>query len=88
MDEVDGGGGRQPAKGLVQNHQSDWERPPSRMVRRTAGDLFCLSREPKRVQLVTKPSARQALNLMDGKQIEFPFTLSPLEPALLALMPR
>ena len=48
-------------------------------------NLLNLSREPRRVQLVTKPSARRALNLMDGKEIEFPFTLSPLEPTLLAL---
>ena len=48
-------------------------------------NLLNLSREPRRVQLVTKPSARNALNLMDGKEIEFPYTLSPLEPALLAL---
>jgi hypothetical protein len=48
-------------------------------------NLLNLSREPRRVQLVTRPSARHALNLMDGKEIEFPYTLSPLEPALLAL---
>ena len=48
-------------------------------------NLLNLSREPRRLQLVTKPSAKRALNLMDGKEIEFPFTLSPLEPTLLAL---
>ncbi len=48
-------------------------------------NLLNLSREPRRVQLVTKPSARRALNLMDGKEVEFPFTLAPLEPTLLAL---
>ena len=51
-------------------------------------NLLNLSREPRRVQLVTKPAAKHALNLMDGKQIEFPFTLSPLEPVVLALGPR
>ena len=48
-------------------------------------NLLNLSREPRRVQLLTKPSARRAVNLMDGKETEFPFTLSPLEPTLLAL---
>ncbi len=48
-------------------------------------NLLNLSRESRRVQLVTKPLARRALNLMNGKEIEFPFTLSPLEPTLLRL---
>jgi hypothetical protein len=48
-------------------------------------NLLNLSREPRRVQLVTKAAASHALNLMDGKEISLPFTLSPLEPALLAL---
>jgi hypothetical protein len=51
-------------------------------------NLLNLSREPRRVQLVTKPSASHAVNVMDGNQIEFPLTLSPLEPALLALTQR
>jgi len=51
-------------------------------------NLLNLSREPRRGQLVTKPSARHAVNLMDGKQIKSHFTLSQLEPALLALTPR
>jgi hypothetical protein len=37
------------------------------------------------VKLVTQPCARNALNLMDGKEIEFPYTLPPLGPMLLAL---
>jgi Beta-galactosidase/Beta-galactosidase trimerisation domain len=48
-------------------------------------NLLNLSREPRRVQLANQPSARRALNLMDGKEIEFPIALSPLEPTLLAL---
>ena len=48
-------------------------------------NLLNLSRVRQQVQLVTKPAAKNALNLMDGKQIEFPFTLSPLEPVVLAL---
>jgi hypothetical protein len=48
-------------------------------------NLLNLSREPRRVLLLTKPAAKHALNLIDGKEIEFPFTLSPLEPVLLAL---
>ena len=51
-------------------------------------NLLNLSREPRRVQLVTRPAAKHALNLMDGKEIEFPFALAPLEPVLLALKPR
>jgi hypothetical protein len=51
-------------------------------------NLLNLSREPRRVQLATNPSAKRALNLMNGKEIEVPFTLSPLEPTLLALPPR
>ena len=51
-------------------------------------NLLNLSRESRRVQLAAKPSAKSALNLMDGKEIEFPFTLLPLEPTLLALKPR
>jgi hypothetical protein len=51
-------------------------------------NLLNLSRTPQLVQLVTKPTAKQALNLMDGKEIEFPLTLSPLEPALLVLKRR
>ena len=35
-------------------------------------NLLNLSRAPQQVQLVTKPAAKHALNLMDGKQIEFP----------------
>ena len=45
-------------------------------------NLLNLSREPRQVQLVTKPAAQHALNLMNGQDIEFPFTLAPLEPAL------
>jgi hypothetical protein len=37
------------------------------------------------VQLAANPAVKRALNLMDGKEIEFPFTLLPLEPTLLAL---
>jgi hypothetical protein len=48
-------------------------------------NLLNLSREPRRVQLVTKPAVKRAVNLMDGKEIELPFTLAPLEPALLVL---
>jgi hypothetical protein len=48
-------------------------------------NLLNLSRVRQQVQLVTKPAAKNALNLMDGKQIKFPFTLSPLEPVVLAL---
>ena len=48
-------------------------------------NLLNLSREPRQVRLVTKPAARQAFNLMDGTEMEFPFTLSPLEPVLLTL---
>lgn len=51
-------------------------------------NLLNLSREPRQVRLVTKPSARRAFNLMDGKEMEFPFTLSPLEPVLLELKTR
>ena len=48
-------------------------------------NLLNLSQEPRSVQLLTKLSAKRALNLMDGQEVEFPFTLSPLEPMLLAL---
>ncbi len=51
-------------------------------------NLLNLSREPRRVQLATNPLIKRALNLMNGKEIEVPFTLSPLEPTLLALPPR
>ncbi|MCX6926292.1 MAG: beta-galactosidase [Verrucomicrobia bacterium] len=51
-------------------------------------NLLNLSWAPQQVQLVTKPAVKHALNLMDCKQIEFPFTLSPLEPLVLALRPR
>jgi hypothetical protein len=47
-------------------------------------DLLNLTREPRQVQLVTNPSVTRALNLIDGKEIQFPFTLPSLEPTLLA----
>ena len=48
-------------------------------------NLLNLSRESRPVRLVTKTTARHALSLMDGKKMEFPLTLSPLEPVLLEL---
>jgi hypothetical protein len=48
-------------------------------------NLLNLSREPRRVQLVTKLSTKRPLNLIEGKEVEFPLTLSPLEPTLVAL---
>ncbi|MBI3851922.1 MAG: beta-galactosidase [Verrucomicrobia bacterium] len=51
-------------------------------------NLLNLSRERQQVRLVTKPPAKNALNLMDGKEMEVPFTLSPLEPVLLVRRPR
>ena len=51
-------------------------------------NLLNLSREPRPVRLVMKPAAKHARNIIDGKEIEFPFTLAPLEPVLLALEPR
>jgi hypothetical protein len=50
-------------------------------------NLLNLSRTPQQVQLVTKPPAQHALNLMDGRPIDFPFTLSPLEPVVLTFQP-
>jgi hypothetical protein len=47
--------------------------------------LLNLSHESQQVQVSTKPAHQRALNLMDGKQINFPFSLPPLEPALLAI---
>jgi hypothetical protein len=40
------------------------------------------------LRLVTKPAAKQALNLMDGRGLEFPLALPPLEPVLLELKVR
>ncbi|MBI2924713.1 MAG: beta-galactosidase [Verrucomicrobia bacterium] len=51
-------------------------------------NLLNLSREPRQVRLLTKPAAARALNLTNGTEIEFPFTLVPLEPALLAVKPQ
>jgi hypothetical protein len=48
-------------------------------------NLLNLSREPQPVQLVPKPSAQRARNLIDGEEAGFPLTLRPLEPVLLAL---
>jgi hypothetical protein len=49
--------------------------------------LLNLSREPHQVRLLMKPAPKHALNLITGKQVEFPLTLSPLEPTLLTLDP-
>ena len=51
-------------------------------------NLLNLTREPRRVQLVTPPSVTHARNLIDGKEIQFPFTLPLLEPTLLTFIKR
>jgi hypothetical protein len=51
-------------------------------------NLLNLSREPRLVRFVTKPAAKHGLNLMDGKVMEFPIRLPPLEPVLLVLKQR
>jgi hypothetical protein len=48
-------------------------------------NLLNLSREPRQVELVTKPPAGRALNLMNGKEVALPITLAPLDPILLSL---
>jgi hypothetical protein len=47
--------------------------------------LLNLSREPHQVRLVAKTVPLLALNLINGKQINFPFCLPELEPVLLEL---
>ena len=49
-------------------------------------NLLNLSRDSQRILLEAKPRVRRALNLMDRKEVEFPLTLMPLEPTLLALV--
>ena len=51
-------------------------------------NLLNLSRSQKAVRFVTNPAADHALNLIDGKKVEFPLTLSPLDPVLLVLKRR
>ncbi len=48
--------------------------------------LLNLSREPRTVRTAGRSGIKQALNLIDGKRIEFPITLQPLEPVLLQVM--
>src|ERR1043166_4927057 len=48
-------------------------------------NLLNLSREAQDVRFTTKPATKSALNLLDGKAVELPFTLPPLDPALLSL---
>jgi len=50
-------------------------------------NLLNLSKEQRQVRLVTKAASKQAINLMNGAEVEFPFTLAPLEPTPLALGP-
>ena len=47
--------------------------------------LLNLTREPRRVRLVTQAKSKGATDLITGKKTELAFTLSPLEPMLLAL---
>ncbi len=51
-------------------------------------NLLNLSREPRQVQLVMRPAITHAVNLIDGKKVEFPLTLSPMDPVLLSLKPK
>ena len=51
-------------------------------------NLLNLARPPQFVQPVTKPAVKPAFNLVDGKQIELPLILAPLEPVLLVLGPQ
>ena len=48
-------------------------------------NLLNLTREPQTVRMVTNFAARRTVNLMDGKEVESPFVLPPLEPVLLML---
>jgi hypothetical protein len=48
-------------------------------------NLLNLTREPRQVRLITQVKSKQATNLISGKEMELAFTLSPLEPTLLAL---
>jgi hypothetical protein len=50
-------------------------------------NVLNLSRETRQVRLVSGPASNHAVNLMDGREIEFPLSLPPLEPILLALRP-
>jgi len=54
------------------------ETPDGRLVH-----LLNLTREPHRVRLFVNSALTHAVNLIDGKPMEFPLTLPPLEPALL-----
>jgi hypothetical protein len=51
---------------------------------RILANVLNLSRIAQRVRFVATPGTRHVLNLMDGKPLELPFTLRPLEPMLLA----
>lgn len=48
-------------------------------------NVLNLSRKPQRIRLGRKPVAEDAVNLLDGTAVKFPFALSPLEPTLLEL---
>lgn len=56
------------------------EFPEGRLVH-----LLNLTREPRQVRLFEKSAVTHAINLLDGQRVEFPLTLSPLEPMLLSL---
>ena len=50
---------------------------------KTLVNLLNFSRESRSIRIVTRPAVKTAVNLLDGKQVEFPMTLAPLEPVLL-----
>jgi len=52
---------------------------------RLLANLLNLSRKPQVLRLTTKRGVKRVLNLVDGREQVTPFTLSPLDPKLLAV---